>query len=201
MVELGKIEKPTAEHYKGKRKLYCVSNIYPLENAPDEYKVLFAKYWDEVAQHIERLEPIGKVKKIFYEMIFLEGEEGLTTLSKMNERASQIIKKKVEEGGTFHPLEKREIFAPFLDWSNCLRVVSSEEVIRKVFEFYTECLNKRLEYILSVIESNLRAEEAALLIMRDEDRAKLQFPADIEVFLVTPPSYDDILKWMRKQWE
>jgi len=25
----------------------------------------------------------------------------------------------------------------------------------------------------------------------------LQFPKDIEVFLITPPSYDDILRWLR----
>jgi hypothetical protein len=38
-----------------------------------------------------------------------------------------------------------------------------------------------------------------LLIIKDEDRAKLQFPSDIEVFLVTPPSYDDIMRWFREK--
>lgn len=201
MVELGKIEKPPAESFKGKRKLYCVPNIYPIENAPDEYRELFNKYWDEVAQQIEKIEATGKVKRIFYETIYLEGEEALNIVAKVNDRAFQIIKKKLEEGGIFHPLERKELFGPFLDWSNCLRVVATEEVFKKVFEFYTEFLNKRLQNILNVIESNLAADEAGLLIMKDEDRAKLQFPGDIEVFLVTPPSYDDILKWMRKKWE
>jgi hypothetical protein len=50
-----------------------------------------------------------------------------------------------------------------------------------------------------VIENNLAVGETGLLIMRDEDRAKIQFPKDIEVFLVTPPSYDDIMKWFREQ--
>ena len=36
--------------------------------------------------------------------------------------------------------------------------------------------------------------------MKDEDRAKLQFPSDIEVFLITPPSYDDIIRWFREKW-
>jgi hypothetical protein len=35
--------------------------------------------------------------------------------------------------------------------------------------------------------------------MRDEDRVRLQFPNDIEVFLVTPPSYDDIVRWFREK--
>jgi hypothetical protein len=33
--------------------------------------------------------------------------------------------------------------------------------------------------------------------MKDEDRAKVQFPRDVEVFLITPPSYDDIIRWIR----
>jgi hypothetical protein len=35
--------------------------------------------------------------------------------------------------------------------------------------------------------------------MKDEDRSKLQFPKDIEVFLITPPSYDDIIRWFREK--
>jgi len=201
VVELGKVEKPTAESYSGKRKLYCVSNIYPVEDASDEYKTLFQKYWDEVSQQIDRIEAAGKIKKIFCEMIYLQDEEALNTLAKVNERASRIIKKKIEEGGTLFPLESQEIFGPFLDWGNCLRVVRTEEVFAKVFEFYTELSRRRLEHILTVIEGNLSGDEAGLLVMKDEDRAKLQFPKDIEVFLVTPPSYDEILKWMRKRWE
>ena len=50
-----------------------------------------------------------------------------------------------------------------------------------------------------MIEGNLAEGEAGMLIMKNEDRAKLQFPSDIEVFLVTPPSYDDILRWFREK--
>jgi hypothetical protein len=53
---------------------------------------------------------------------------------------------------------------------------------------------------MSVINSNLKEDEAGLLIMKDEDRAKLQFPSDIEVFLITPPAYDDIIRWFREKW-
>jgi hypothetical protein len=52
---------------------------------------------------------------------------------------------------------------------------------------------------MDVINTRLSGAEAGLLIMKDEDRAKLQFPADIEVFLVTPPSYDDIMRWLREK--
>ncbi|MDI6889999.1 MAG: hypothetical protein QMC83_03530 [Thermodesulfovibrionales bacterium] len=201
MVELGQIERPKAESFAGRRKLYCVPNIYPIDDAPNDYKELFNKYWDEVAQQIEKIEVAGKIKKIFCEMVYLQGEEALNILAKINDRATQIIKRKSEEGGTLFPLETKEIFGPYLDWGNCLKIVNTQEVFTKVFEFYTEYMDKRLQHILSVIDSNLSAAEAGLLIMKDEDRTKLQFPRDIEVFLVTPPSYDDIMRWFREKWK
>jgi hypothetical protein len=201
MVELGQIEKPTAESFAGKRKLYCIPNVYPVEDAPDEYKELFNKYWDEVTQQLEKLEAIGKVKKIFCENIYVQGEEALNILAKINDQALQIFKKKIEEGAVLLPVESEEIFGPFMDWGNCLRVVRTKEVFAKVLEFYTELLDKRLQHILQVIESNLSEGEAGLFIIRDEDRVRLQFPKDIEVFLVTPPSYDSILKWIREKWK
>jgi hypothetical protein len=201
VVELGQIEKPTADSFAGKRKLYCISNVYPIEDAPDEYKVLFNQYWDEVDQQLKKLEYIGKIKKIFFENIYSQGDEALNTLAKINDRAYQIIKRKIEEGAVLLPIEREEILEPFMDWGNCLRVVRRKEVFDKVFEFYTDMLNKRIQNILNIIESDLSEMEAGLFIIKDEDRVKLQFPKDIEVFLVTPPSYDSILKWFRERWK
>ena len=199
MVELGQIDRPETEMFVGKRKLYCVANIYPIEDAPDNYKELFNKYWDEVIQQIEKIEVAGKIKKIFCEIIYSQGDEALNILTKLNERIVQIIKKKVEEGGTLFPLENKEILGPYTDWGNCLRVVYTKEVFMKVLEFYTEFSDKRLQQILSIIDSNLSDAEAGLVLMKDEDRAKLQFPSDIEVFLITPPSYDDVIRWFREK--
>ncbi len=199
MAELGQIEKPAAESFKGKRKLYCVSNVYPVHDAPADYIALIDKYWNEVMQQTEKLELAGKIRKIFCESIYVQGEEALNTLAKINERALQIIKRKVEEGAVLLPIENKEIFRPFLDWANCLKVVRTPEVFTRIFEFFTEIADKRLQQVINIIESNLAEGEAGMLIMRDEDRAKLQFPSDIEVFLITPPSYDDILRWMREK--
>ncbi len=201
MAELGQIEKPNAEGFIDKRKLYCVPNIFPLYDPPEDFKELFNKYWNEVDQQIEKLEVAGKVKKIFCEMVYSEKEDIMEILGRFNERIQQIVKKKVEEGGTLLPLEDKEIFGPYIDWGNCLRVVSTKEVFTKILEYYTEFAMKRLQHIISVIDSNLMGTEAGLLILKDEDRARLQFPGDIEVFLVTPPSYDDIMRWFREKWK
>jgi hypothetical protein len=197
MVELGQIQRPLADEFSGKRKLYCVANIYPVEEAENDYQELVRKYWDEVAQQIEKVETAGKVQKIFCEIIYQQGDEALNVLGKINERMLQIIKKKLEEGSILIPLENKEILGPYTDWSNCLRVVFTKEVFSKILEFYKEFSEKRLQYFMSVIDSNLAEAEAGLLFMKDEDRSKLQFPKDIEVFLITPPSYDDIIRWFR----
>jgi len=197
MVELGQIDKPNVEDFAGKKKLYCVANIYAIEDTPDDFKELVNRYWDEVVQQIEKIETAGKVKKIFCEIIYEEGDKAFEILATMNERLPQIIKKKLDEGGTIIPLESKEILGPYTDWGNCLRVVFTREVFNKVLEFYTEFAEKRLQHIMNLVESNLSAAEAGLLIMKDEDRVKLQFPKDIEVFLVVPPTYNDIIRWFR----
>jgi hypothetical protein len=201
MTEIGQIEKPGVESFTGKRKLYCVPNIYPIYDPPDDFQELFNRYWNEVDQQIEKLEVAGKVKKIFCEMVYTQKEEIMEILGRFNERVQQIVKKKVEEGGTLLPLEDKEIFGPYVDWGNCLRVVSTQEVFTKILEYYTELVTKRLQHILSMIDQNLGESEAGLLILKDEDRAQLQFPGNIEVFLVTPPSYDDIMRWYRDKWK
>ena len=199
MVELGQIQRPPADEFSGKRKLYCVANIYPVEEAENYYQELVKKYWDEVAQQIEKVEAAGKVQKIFCEIIYQQGDEALNVLGTINERMLQIIKKKLKEGSTLIPLENKEILGPYTDWSNCLRVVFTKEVFSKILEFYKEFSEKRLQHFMSVIDSNLAEAEAGLLFMKDEDRSKLQFPKDIEVFLITPPSYDDIIRWFREK--
>ncbi len=196
-MELGRIERPAAEGFIAKRKLYCVPSIYSMEDAPEDYRGLFEKYWDEVVKHLERLEVVGKVTKVFCEHITSPGDEAFDVLAKANERALQVIQKKMGEGAILLPLEKEEILGPFLDWANCLTIVRTKEVFGKIMGFYSELVDQRLQHAKEVIEANLLEGEAGMLIMRDEDRMRLQLPPDIEIFLVTPPSYDDILKWIR----
>jgi len=197
MVELGQIDKPEAASFAGKRKLYCVASIFSVADAPDDYTALVAKYWDEVSQQLEKIEAAGKIRKIFSEIILEHGDKALEILGKINDKVPQIIKKRLEDGGALIPLENSEFLGPYTDWSNCLRVIYTRDVFMKVLEFYNEVSEKRLRHIQETIEKNLLEDEAGLLLLKDEDRIKLQFPKDIEVFLITPPSYDDIMRWLR----
>src|SRR3990172_11535758 len=140
MAELGKIEKPGVEEFAGRRKLYCVPNVAPAREAPGEYGALVAKFWEEVAGQLERIEAAGRVRKIFFEGLWGEGEEPREALNRMNEHAYAIVKKKIDEGARLLMIEREEIIGPFIDWRNCLHVIRTREVMEKVFEFYHELL-------------------------------------------------------------
>ncbi len=197
MAELGEIKKPSINQYIERRKVYCVNNILIGRDTPDDLKGIVQKYWHQVEEQLERLELAGRVKKVFCEAIYTGGEEALRTLSEINEYAGRIVKKKLEEGAELLPLEDPSIYGPYLDWRNCLVVVQTEEVYRKVAEFFQQYHKLRLQHIQKRLQDSIGPAEAALLIMADEERAKIQFPPDMEVFLVTPPAHDEILKWFR----
>ncbi len=197
MAELGKIERPTVESFEGKRKLYTVPNIYPLKEFPQELSRLIDRYWQEVEEQLLRLESAGKIAKIFCENVYSEGEKGLKILKKTNERAFDLVRKKLDEGAALLSLEDRELYATYLDWRNCLTIVQTEVVFNTVFNAFQEAFKKRIERFQEFIDKNISEGEAGLLIISDEERLKIQFPRNLEVFLVTPPSYDDIIRWFR----
>ncbi|MCX8030914.1 MAG: hypothetical protein N3A59_04950 [Thermodesulfovibrionales bacterium] len=197
MNELGKIEKPSVDSFSQKRKIYCVPNVVPFSDLPEEYTNLANKYWEDVNKQLNKLNVIWQVKKIFCENIFVEGKEALDILEKTHKKVFEIIYSKIQEGASLIPLDNKDLLGIFVDWRNCLSVVRTPEVFKEVYHFYSLALDKRLNYIKETIEKNLSSDEASLLVMEDEMRAKIQFNPDIEVFLVRPPSYDDVIKWLR----
>ncbi len=197
MTELGKIGKPEVANYKNKKKIYFVRNLYLPKNATDKYKSIYYRYWDEVEEHLAKLEVAGKISKIFCESIYMTGEESMMVLSSMNVRLEQIVKQKIDAGGKFLPLESKEIFGIYIDWYNCLAVVRIPKVYETIHKFLDETIKERFEHIKSVLKENIADGEAALLVMRDEDRGFLEVPDDIELFFATPPAYDDLLQFIR----
>ncbi len=56
-------------------------------------------------------------------------------------------------------------------------------------------MKSREEWIGKGIDLTLGDDEFGLLIMKDSH--KLQFPQNVEVFYVAPPSLDEINRWVR----
>jgi hypothetical protein len=197
--QLGKIEKPEAEQFKGGKKLYLVPLIFSGEDTPAEYNERCHRYWQQVAEQLASLEEkIGKVNRVYHESISLSGEEGMKLAEKINQSCYQIAKSKCDNEATFEAFEDRELLEEVIDWERCLLLgFVTVKVASKISEFYTETSKKRYEFMVSRITETLKDNEAGLLFIREGHR--LQFPRDIEVFSISPPGLDEIHRWLRDE--
>jgi hypothetical protein len=201
MTEIGKINKPDVEQYKNKKKIYYVKNLYLPQNATDEYKKIFDRYWSEVGEHLGKLEAAGKVSRIYCESIYMTGEESMQVLKSMNTYLEKIVKQKMDAGGEFLPIEDKELFGAYVDWNNCLMIVKTESVYELVHKHLKEAFENRFGYIQAILKESIADGEAALLIMRDGDHKFLDLPDDIELFIINPPAYDDLIQFIRDAHE
>lgn len=123
MAELGKIEKPEVEQLKKGRKLYFVPLIISVGEEDVELDLKIGKYWDEVETQLSNLEAnLGKVTRIFHEMISAEGEEGEKTIGSLCPDSLKIAHKRIEAGAALSPVENTEILLEYMDWGRCLNV-------------------------------------------------------------------------------
>jgi len=197
--ELGKIEKPPVEEFKKGRKLYFVPLIYRGEEPPKEYVEKFNKYWEQVETQIAELElKLGKVNRIYHELIPAGGEDGSKIIKELNDRGYKIVQTCLEKGAQLEAVEEGDLLTEFMDWSRCLIVgLQNQKVFTKVYESYTEVSKKRNEYIAGKIDETLNADEVGILLMRENHQ--VQFPSDIQVFYVAPPALDEIKRWLRER--
>ncbi len=195
--QVGKIEKPVAEHFKQGKKLYLVSLLYSSEGAPSEYKEKCSYYWQQVMGQLNKLESqIGRVTRVYHETISQAGGDGMKVMERLNPSGYQIAKDKCDNGAVLEAIEEEELLEEAMDWERCLLLgFISEKVASKISEFYVEAAKKRHEFMVKKLEQTLKGDEAGLLFIREGHG--LQFPSDIEVFSVFPPALDEIHRWLR----
>ena len=195
--QLGKIEKPAVSDFKKGRKLYFVPLIYRARESPDDYLEKFNRYWHQVEDRMSTLElKLGKVARIYHELIATSGEEGIKAVKELNEKSYEVIKSRLDKGAQLEAVEERELLTELMDWSRCLAIgLKSQKVFSTVYQTFTEVSKKRNEHITRQIDETLKADEIGLLIMREGH--EVQFPADIQVFYIAPPALDEIQRWLR----
>jgi len=195
--ELGKIEKPEADKFTNKRKLYLIPLLYSWESAPAEYVQKLELYWRQVREQVVKLESkIGKATRIYHESLTAGGEDGLKILERLNPPSKQITQEKCQDGAQLEVIEEQELVEESMDWERHLLMgFISEKVARTISTFFAEVSHRRYDYIANRINETLRENEAAILIIREGHM--VQFPADIEVFIVAPPALDEIHRWLR----
>ncbi|ADJ25852.1 conserved hypothetical protein [Dehalogenimonas lykanthroporepellens BL-DC-9] len=195
--ELGKIERPRASTFTGKRKLYVVPLLYRWPEAPAEYNALFDRYWFEIGEQLAHLEDrIGSIVKVYHEGIDAPGEAGISTLKQFETPSSDITIARLDAGAQLVPIEDQELMNESVDWERFVMLgFTSQKVARLASENLMAVAKKRYEHIAARITETLGEDEAGVLFIREGHQ--LQFPAGIEVFSVSPPSLDDIHRYLR----
>ncbi|WP_051276494.1 hypothetical protein [Desulfovirgula thermocuniculi] len=195
---LGKIEKPQVEKYRGERKIYLVPLVYLPKEIPAELREIIDAYWQEAEQQVRGLEQkLGPAKKIYHESLAVGGDAGLSMLEKFYEKSFPMVKERVGHGATLEALEDMELFTEVMDWGNCLQVVVGHRAFEVLSRLYREASEKRYEHISRRIDQTLGSKEAGLLFIREDHG--VQFPQDIQVFYVSPPSLDKIHRFIREK--
>ncbi len=198
---LGRINKPSLEGFrKTKKKLYLVALIYPggeLErDAGRKYKKKMDQYWGEVQSRIQDLEAkLGKVSRMYHEMVYRGGKEGLKDLKKFSQSTHAIVKSYLDRGASFEITEEENLIKQSMDWARCLATnPQSSEVLARLMEFYVQSMRKRDKAVTKKIEATLGEGEAGLVFLREGTGIDLS--SDTEVFRILPPILDDIHRFL-----
>ncbi len=194
--ELGRIEKPSVESFTEKKKLIVVPLLFSGKDAPEDFVEIFGRCWNQVDEHVQNLEmKLGKVARIYHEMIFTNGEEGLKILEQLNPESFTFINSRCKSGAELQATEDAELAMESMDWERCLMVAMGQQVRNKLAEFHRESSIKRYSHIGQKIGESLADGEIGLLFVREGHST--QFPREIEVFNVYPPALDEINRWLR----
>lgn len=195
--ELGRVEKPEVSSFKQTRKILQVPLVYSGKDAPPDYLDLFDKYWQQVSEMVTKLEArLGSVTVILHESVTACGEDGYRVISELNPRSHALCEARSKAGGRLETFEDPALLADVMDWERCLMIgFLSEKVAQKVYDFYSEASKLRYQHISKAIGDLLKDGDIALLFIREGH--SVQFPTDIDVFMVAPPALDEIHRWLR----
>ena len=171
--------------------------IYCGGESPAEYLEKFNRYWNQVEDKVGTLEmKLGKVAKIYHELVPAGGEEGIKAIKEINDKSCEIIKNRLDKGAQLEAAEEAELLTELMDWSRCLAIgLQSQKALTTVYQSFTEISKRRNEYIARKIDETLKADEIGVLFMREGH--EVQFPEDIQVFYIAPPALDEIRRWLR----
>ena len=189
---LSQMPKPGADQYAGKRKLFLVPSFLVGPDAPEEMQYLLDSYWSEVRDHVASLErSLGTVAHVYHEMAFAGGDDGVAMLQMLNPKGGGFIQALCGAGAALEATEDRALVEENTDWQRCISIgIASEKVLKTALDGYQESTRLRWEHIAARIDETLEQGQVGALFIREDHR--VQFPPDVQVFYVAPPSLDSI---------
>ena len=194
--ELGKIEKPPVEKFTNLRKLIMVPLVFSGKDAPADFTEIFNRCWKQIDEQIVKLETnLGNVSRVYHEMIFNDGEEGLKILEQLSPESFKVVSVKYKNGAKLQGVEDAELAMENMDWERCLMVAMGQKVRSQIAQFHIESGAKRYRHISQRIDETLKDREIGLIFVREGH--SLQFPQSIEVLNVYPIALDELNRWLR----
>ena len=194
--ELGRMERPSTESFRGKRKLLLVPRVYAPPTDEEEGIAVLQRYWDQIESQVASLESrLGTIRRLYHEGMTEGGEESLKYMATVDERCHALIQSKIRAGASLEATEDGEVLVETLDLQRCLMLpFSGDTVALRLREWLTEGLHRRYEYVSGRIDDTLGEDQVGLLFI--SERHQVQFPADVEVFFVAPPALDEFRRWL-----
>ena len=195
--ELGRINRPAAAQYAGRRKLLLVPLVYSPQANDQEGAAALQNYWEQMQVQVAALESaLGGLQCVYHESVTAGGDEGLELLRAGDQRSHAFVAAKCQAGADLAATENLEVLLETLDLQRCMMIpLASPSVASRLQEWHAESNRKRYEYIASVIDDTLGDDAVGLLMI--SERHQVQFPADIEVFYVSPPALDEFRRWLQ----
>ena len=195
--ELGRITRPSASQYKGRRKLLLVPLLYAQAAESKDVLVILQTYWDEMQTQVASLQSaLGGLNHIYHESLTQGGDDGLKQLEARDQRSHGFVQTKCGEGATLEATESADLLAETLDLQRCLMMpLGSEKVVLQLQEWFASSNRERYEHIAQQIDGTLGPDQVGLLLI--SERHQVQFPQDIEVFYVSPPALDEFHRWLQ----
>ncbi len=192
---LGRVERPAAEQYQGRRKLLLAPLLYA---PPDEDgSAIVDRYWEQVTTQTGAMEAsLGPVSRVYCESLADGGDEGLQYLERADSHSAGLVRQKCGSGAVLEPTEDPDILLEIVDLQRILMTpLVSQRVAGRIQEWFADTNRSRYEAIARRIDSTLLPNEMGLLLIGE--RHQVQFPNDIKVFYVAPPALDEFRRWLQ----
>ena len=134
---------------------------------------------------------IGTNRHVFHELIHDEGEAGVQLLSQIAPRSASLVKEITDSSGHLEQTEDQDLLFELSDWQRCLSMgLVSQKVSSLASESYQTAMNDRYVHIGAKIDEVLEEDGVAALFISEDHR--VQFPSDIQVFYVSPPTQNQL---------
>ena len=196
--EIGRIQRPAVERYRGRRKLLLVPLIYAPRTDDEEGAAVLQRYWEQMQTQVASLaDALGGLHRVYHESLTEGGDQGLEYLTAVDQRSHGFVQAKLQEGATLEATEDQELLGETLDLQRFLMIpLTSQKVALRVREWFSESNKSRYEHIAGRIDATLGEDQVGILMISEGHQ--VQFPADIEVFYVSPPALDDFRGWLQR---